>query len=200
MPRKKKSISLEIRLQKANELFLRKKQEKNNQLAQLRNTKIYKLTRKSCLVFIIISQLILVDWVLPYNQKVDKIKNKEINYGTPPTRERSMYITTQQNRKLQLLLEEENYYPQINDSVFILESILLFDAKKVKDLNDEHVYSVKGSLTNSMLPFIIIPFAISLLFFFIKDIEIKAFYYFVFIVIATAIFSLVYWVFRHLQI
>jgi hypothetical protein len=192
MPRKE-NIPLEERLQKARETFIRKQEEKDKRLSQLTASKIYKLARKSCIFFVWITQLILIDWLLPYTETGDKIKDgyqiKEIKSGSLSFKEGSLNITTQQNKKLELLLDEESHIPEINDSIFVLNSLLLHEAKKVKDVNKNQTYLVSGSLTYIMLPVIIIFFGLSLLFLFIRNIEIKAFYYFMFIanIVATLI-------------
>lgn len=192
MPRRE-NIPLEERLQKARETLLRKQEEKGKLLSQLHNSKIYKLSRKSCIAFVWITQLILIDWFLPYTQTGDKIKDgyqiKEVKSGSLLFKEGSLNITTEQNQKLELLLEEEIRIPEINDSIVVLKSLLLHEAKKVKDINKSATYLISGSLTYLMLPVIIIFFGLSLLFLFIKNIEIKAFYYFMFIanIVATLI-------------
>lgn len=184
MPRKEKA-PLEERLQQARETFIRKQEAKNKRLAQLNATRIYKLARKSCIAFVWIFQLILIDWVLPYTEVTDKIKDgyqvKEDKNGSITFKEGSIYITTQQYKKLELLLDEESRIPEINDSILVLKSLLLHEAKKVKDLNKSQTYLISSSLTYLMLPLLIIFSGLSLLFLFIKNIEIKTFYYFMFI-------------------
>jgi hypothetical protein len=198
MPRKE-NIPLEERLQKARETFIRKQEEKSKLLSQFRSTKIYKLARKSCIAFVWIAQLILIDWLLPYTQTGDKIKDgyqvKEEKSGNLLFKEGYLNITTQQNKKLELLLDEESQIPEINDSIVVLKSLLLHEVKKVKDINKNETYLISSSLTYLMLPVIVIFFGLSLLFLFIKNIEIKAFYYFMFIAnIAATLILLSYYI------
>lgn len=198
MPRKE-NIPLEERLQKARETFIRKQEEKSKLLSQFRSTKIYKLARKSCIAFVWIAQLILIDWLLPYTQTSDKIKDgyqvKEEKSGNLLFKEGYLNITTQQNKKLELLLDEESQIPEINDSIVVLKSLLLHEVKKVKDINKNETYLISSSLTYLMLPVIVIFFGLSLLFLFIKNIEIKAFYYFMFIAnIAATLILLSYYI------
>ena len=184
MPRKEKA-PLEERLQYARETYLRKQEQKNKHLAQLSSTRIYKLARKSCIAFVWIAQFIFIDWVLPYNEIGDKIKDgyqiKEEQNGGMTFKEGSIHITTQHYKSIELILNEGNPIPEINDSILVLKSMLLHEAKKVKDFNKSQTYLISSSLTYLLLPLIIIFFGLSLLFLFIKNIEIKAFYYFMFV-------------------
>jgi len=184
MPRKE-NIPLEERVEQAREAFIRKQDAKNKHLAKLTTSKIYKLARKSCIAFLWIAQLILIDWVLPYTQTGDKIKDgyqvKEVNGNTHSFKEGSLNIITSQSHKLELVLEEDNLIPEINDSIVILKSYLLHEIKKVKDVNKNQTHTVSNSLTYLLLPLLIIFSGLSLLLLFIKNIEIKAFYYFTFI-------------------
>ena len=193
MPRKE-NIPLEERLEQARETFLRKQEAKNKHLAKLTASKIYKLARKSCIVFLWIIQLILIDWLLPYTKTGDKIKDgyqvKEVNGGAHSFKEGSLNIVTFQSHKLELVLEEDNLIPEINDSLIVLKSYLLHEIKKVKDINKNQTYTISNSLTYLLLPILIIFSGLSLLFLFIKNIEIKAFYYFVCIANIVAAFSL----------
>jgi hypothetical protein len=198
MPRRE-NIPLEERLQQARETFISKQEEKSKLLSQLRSTKIYKLARKSCIAFVWIVQLILIDWLLPYTETGDKIKDgyqiKEVKNGSLSFKEGSLNITTKKNKRLELLLDEEIIIPEINDSIVVLKSLLLHEAKKVKDINKNETYVISGSLTYFMLPVIVIFFGLSLLFLFIKNIEIKAFYYFMFIAnIAATVILLSYYI------
>ena len=193
MPRKE-NISLEERLEQARETFLRKQEAKNKHLAKLTASKIYKLARKSCIAFLWVAQLILIDWVLPYIETDDKIKDgyqvKEINSSVHSFKEGSLNITTLQNHKLELVLEEGNIIPEINDSIVVLKSYLLHEIKKVKDVTKKETYTVSNALTYVLLPVLVIFSGLSLLFLFIRNIEIKAFYYFICITNIIAILIL----------
>ncbi len=193
MPRKE-NIPLEERLQQARETFIRKQKVKNKHLAKLTASKIYKLARKSSILFLWITQLILIDWLLPYTQTSDKIKDgyqvKEVNSNTHAFKEGSLNIITLQSHKLELVLEENNLIPEINDSIVVLRSYLLHEIKKVKDVTKNETYTVSNSLTYLLFPVIIIFSGLSLLFLFIRNIEIKAFYYFVCIANIIATLSL----------
>lgn len=193
MPRKE-NIPLEERLEQAREIFLRKQETKNIQLSKLTASKTYKLARTSCIAFLWIAQFILIDWSLPYTETGDKIKDgyqvKEINRSTHSFKEGSLNIITFQKYNLELVLEEKNLMPEINDSIVILKSYLLHEIKKIKDITKNQPYTVSNSLTYLLLPVIIIFSGLSLLFLFIKNIEIKAFYYFMFITNTIATLSL----------
>ena len=190
MPRKEK-LPLEERLEQAKEFFTRKQEEKFKHIAELEVSKIYKLARRSSIAFLWIAQLVFIDWILPYKEVGDRIKDgyqvKEANSNGYAFKEGYLTITTQKNKKLELLLNKESVIPDINDSIFVLKSMLLHEVKKIKDLNKNETYLISSSLTYVLLPLIILPALLSLLFLFIKNIEVKAFFYFVFIVNSVSV-------------
>ncbi|HEX7414856.1 MAG TPA: hypothetical protein VF411_12505 [Bacteroidia bacterium] len=200
MPRKE-NIPLEERLQQARQQYSRKQAEKQQQLKELRQSKIYKLARKSCIAFLWIAQLIVIDWLLPYTKTQDVIiagyQIKEKDTTTYYFKEAYLNITTAQHKEFELALNEGSPLPEINDSVQILKSLLLREAKKVTDINKRQTYLVSSSLTYMLLPVLIILSALSILFLFIKNIELKAFYYFMFLSNIAAILGLLgYYLFR----
>ena len=194
MPRKE-NLSIEERLERAQELYAKKQQEKRKEISHLYSTRIYKLAKKSCIVFLWISQLILIDWALPYLKVNDVIKDgyrvnfSKINKHTAT----EFYVTihTKQYKKLELFLDRENIEPQLYDSVIVYKSLLLHEPKKVLDINRKETYLVSNSTTYLLLPLIIISSILSLLFLFIRNIEVKAFYYFMFISNIVAVFILI---------
>jgi hypothetical protein len=196
MPRKE-NLSIEERLERAQELYKRKQHEKHKEISHLYNTKIYKLAKRSCIVFLWISQLILIDWVLPYLKIVDKISDGyRVNYSKIDKHTGTDFfvtIQTKQYKKLELFLDKESIEPQLNDSVIIYKSLLLHEPKKVEDLNRNETYLISNSTTYLLLPLIIISSILSLLFLFIKNIEVNAFYYFMFFGNIAAMFVLVFY-------
>src|ERR1700749_1818338 len=195
MPRKE-NLSIEERLERAKELFTRKQHEKHKEISHLYKTTIYKLAKRSCIVFLWIAQVICIDWMLPYLKTTDIITSGyRVNYSkTDKHTMTDFYVTirTQKYTKLELFLTSETIEPQVRDSVTIFKSLLLHDAKKVYDTNRKETYLVSSSITYLLLPLIIISSILSLLFLFIKNIEVKPFYYFIFITNTTAVFVLVY--------
>src|ERR1700739_4404918 len=119
MPRKEK-ILLEERLQQARDTYIRKQEAKDRYLVKLASSRIYKLARRSGVLFLWMTQLIFIDWILPYTTTADKIKNgyqiRELNDSIHLFKEGSLNIVTFQNHKLELALEEDNLIPEINDS------------------------------------------------------------------------------------
>ena len=102
----------------------------------------------------------MIDWLLPYTQTGDKIKDgyqvKEVNGGAHSFKEGSLNIITFQSHKLELVLEEDNLIPEINDSIIVLKSYLLHEIKKVNDVNKNQAYTISNSLTYLLLPILII--------------------------------------------
>ncbi|MHB8258658.1 MAG: hypothetical protein ACYDCN_00570 [Bacteroidia bacterium] len=184
MPRKE-NIPVDERVQQAREQYTRKQEEKQQLLKELYASKIYKLARKSCIAFLWIAQLIAIDWLLPYTKTQDiiiagyQIKEKDTtNYFF---KDAYLNITTSQHKDFELTLNEGSPLPEINDSVLVCKSLLLREAKKITDINKKQSYIVSCSLTYLLLPVLIILSVLSILFLFIKNIESKVFYYFLFI-------------------
>ena len=194
MPRREKP-PIEERLEQARETFLKKQAENRKKVSQLHSTLIYKLAKRSCIAFLWVTQFILIDWILPYTEVPDTIRDgyqiQESNASGHSAKETYLHISTQQNKKLKLVLEFEDRVPQINDSIVILKSIFLHEAKKVRDTNKKETYLVSNSLTYMLLPVIMIFSALSLLFLFVKNVEVKAFFYFMCITNIAAIILLV---------
>ncbi|HEX7412680.1 MAG TPA: hypothetical protein VF411_01450, partial [Bacteroidia bacterium] len=99
-------------------------------------------------------------------------------------------ITTAQHKEFELALNEGSPLPDINDSVLVCKSLLLREAKKITDINKRQTYMVSSSLTYLLFPVLIILSVLSILFLFIKNIELKAFYYFMFLSNIAAILGL----------
>ena len=199
MPRKE-NLSIEERLERAKEIFARKQQEKHKEISHLYKTRIYKLAKRSCIVFLWISQFILIDWMLPYIKTKDIITSGyRVNYSkTDKHTATDFYLTisTQKYHRLELFLASETIEPRVGDSIFVLKSLLLHDAKKVTDVNRNETYLVSSSITYLLLPLIIISSVLSLLFLFIRNIEVKAFYYFMFFTNITSVIILIYFYIR----
>ena len=191
MPRREK-FSIEERLQQAQELSYLKHEASRKKISHLHSTVIYKLAKKSCIVFLWITQFILIDWLLPYKGIPDKITDGyQIIEPSHTIKEAYLHISTQRNKKIKLLLEEGSIKPQINDSIVVLKSLLLHEAKKVKDVNKQITYVVSDSITYMLLPVIIMFSVLSMLFLFVRNIEVKAFFYFMFIANTTAVIFLI---------
>src|SRR6185437_5665964 len=143
MPRKE-NLSIEERLERAKEIFTRKQHQKHKEISHLYKTRIYKLAKRSCIVFLWIAQLILIDWALPYLKTNDIITSGyRVNYSKSDKHTATDFyvtISTQKYPKLELFLASETIEPQVGDSVVILKSLLLHDAKKVKDINRKETY------------------------------------------------------------
>lgn len=199
MPRKE-NLSIEERLERAKEIFARKQQEKHKEISHLYKTRIYKLAKKSCIIFLWISQIILIDWALPYLKTKDIITSGyRVNYSKSDKHTATdFYVTigTKNHPKLELFLASETIEPRVGDSVSVLKSLLLHDPKKVTDENRNETYLVSSSITYLLLPLIIISSVLSLLFLFIRNIEVKAFYYFMFFTNIAAVIILIYFFIR----
>ena len=185
MPRKE-DIPLEERLERAKYLHEQNQEKKRKKIAQLHSTEIYKLARKSCIAFLWITQLLIIDWILPYYSSSEKVVTSSILSNATDNRrtakiETYVWLNTSSDKQLEVIVEPDILLPQGEDSIQVLKSYLLRDLKKVKDLNTQQEYIISNSLIYQILPVIIMFTALSLLFLFIENIEVKAFYYFMLI-------------------
>ena len=180
MPRKE-NLSLEERLERARQLYAQKQHDKRKNIQKVQGTKIYKLARVSCIVFLWISQLLFIDWALPFLQAKDLITDGYRSY-TPNTKrniaELHVVIKTNQYKKIEILLEEKSIEPQIHDSIIVYKSFLLHEPKKIYDVQKQETYLISGSVTYLLLPLLILASAMCVLFLFVRDIDSKAMYYF----------------------
>ncbi len=193
---RKEELSIEERLERSRELFLRKQLQKEKEISKLYSTKIYKLAKKSCIIFLWLAQLILIDWILPYRQTPDKItggcKLHDERYNRKHSaKEVNMPISTVDYKRVEILLFSERLEPEVGDSVVVLKSLLLQETKKVNDVSNAQIYTVTTSLTYYMLPILIMCSLLSVLFLFIKNIEVKAFFYFIFFINVGAVIALI---------
>ncbi|MBS1645747.1 MAG: hypothetical protein JST67_00260 [Bacteroidetes bacterium] len=204
MPRKE-DISLEERIERADFLHQQKQHRKNKIIHQLYGTSIYKAARKSCIVFLWIAQLIVIDWMLPYYPVPDKVVNGNmpeagIAKKAMAASETFVQLDAQKHRNIKIIVETNVFFPKNGDSLLIYKSYLLREIKKIKDTRQNQTYWVSNTLTYIMLPLILIPSGLSLLFLFVENIEVKAFYYFMLILNTLSSVSLaVFYVFSLLQ-
>jgi|GEM_PF-2436286 len=195
MPRKEE-LSIEERLERARELFTKKQQAKQKEITRLYSTKIYKLAKKSCIAFLWIAQLIFIDWALPYKEIPDTITtgcqphNERYNRRTT-TKEINLCINTTQYNRINILLFGGTLEPEINDSVLVLKSSLLHEIKKLQDISNDRVYIVTDTLTYYMLPVTVMCTVLSIMFLFIRNIEVKVFFYFMFFLNTGCIIALI---------
>jgi hypothetical protein len=189
MPRKE-GPPLEERMQRAAELFELKQQQKAKNLQKLYASRIYKFAKKSSIVFLWITQLILIDWVLPYREINDKISGGFFNLNTIPGKSLEG-ITTDKLTELSIKTEKGYDFtvdfpdatkePAINDSIVIYKSLLLGDFKKMKVPRIKENFSITKALTYKFLPFLFIIGGLAVLFIFIKNIEVISFAWLVFV-------------------
>ncbi|MEO8759501.1 MAG: hypothetical protein ABI388_00940, partial [Bacteroidia bacterium] len=143
-----------------------------------------------------IAQLIVIDWILPYNKIPDVITAGCGSHNGRYSRhnankEMNLPIKTTQFSKIEILLFRDTPEPEISDSVLVLKSLLLRETKKLQDLNSAQTYTATNTLTYYMLPIIMMCSLLSTLFLFIKNIEVKAFFYFIFFINVGSIIALI---------
>ncbi len=184
MPRKENNIPLEERMQRAKELGEVKAQQKKENLAQLYASSLYKIARKSCIAFLWISQLMLIDWALPYHEIKDKISGGYFNSNTMTTvgvggitdlRLTDLFIKTAKGYQFKVDFSDGSREPSIGDSITIHKSMIFHDFKKMTAPRVNESYYVSSSATYRYLPFMLIISGLAVLFIFVKNIEVKAF-------------------------
>lgn len=183
MPRKE-GPPIEERMQRARELAEFKQRQESALYKKLYASPLYRITRKCCIVFLWISQLLLIDWALPYIEEKDKIAGGYFNANTMLTQGiggitsyklSEIFIKTGKGYKLTLDFPENTREPNIGDTIVLLKSFLFHDYKKVRVPRVEESYFVTSSVTYRYLPFMLIISAVAVMFIFVKNIEVKAF-------------------------
>ncbi len=194
MPRKE-GPPIEARMQRAKELSELKERRFQAYLKELYASRLYRVTRTCSIAFLWISQLILIDWALPYREEKDVIADgyfKTVStqqvMETPATfRPAEVFIRTNKNYTFFIDYPEESKRVALNDSIIIYKSFLINDFKKVCVPRTGESFFVYSSVTYKFLPVILICALLALLFIFIKNIEVKAFAWM--ILVFTSIFG-----------
>lgn len=196
MPRKE-GPSIEERMQRARELAELKEQEERALIKSLYSSSLYKYTRKSCIAFLWIAQLLIIDWALPYLEEKDKIAGGYFNSNTMMTQGiggitdyklNDLFIRTEKGYGFKVEFPDNTKEPSIGDSLVLLKSMIFHDYKKVFVPRINESYFVSTSATYRFLPFVFIISALAVLFIFVKNIEVKAFAWLS--LLTTALFGL----------
>lgn len=183
MPRKERP-PIEERMQRAQELGESKAQQRKEVLAKLYASPLFKIARKSSIAFLWISQLMLIDWALPYHEVKDKIAGGYFNSNTMPTRGvggitdfrlTDLFIKTDKGYQFKVDFSDGSREPSIGDSITIYKSMIFHDFKKMTAPRVNESYYVSSSATYRYLPFMLIISGLAVLFIFVKNIEVKAF-------------------------
>lgn len=196
MPRKE-GPSIEERMQRARELAELKEQEEKDLIRGLYTSSLYRFTRKSCIAFLWIAQLLIIDWALPYLEEKDKIAGGYFNSNTMLTQGiggitdyklNDLFIRTEKGYGFKVEFPDYTREPSIGDSVVLLKSMIFHDYKKVLVPRIDESFYVSTSATYRFLPFVFIISALAVLFIFVKNIEVKAFAWLA--LLTTALFGL----------
>jgi len=183
MPRKE-GPPLEERMQRAKELAEKKEIKKQSDLKNLYASKLYRFARKSCIAFLWVSQLMLIDWALPYLEEKDKISGGYFNSSTMPTKGlggitdfklSELFIKTHKGYQFKVDFPDNTSEPSIGDSIIIYKSLLFHDFKKIRAPRIKENYFITTSVTYRFLPFFLLVSVLAILFIFVKNIEVKAF-------------------------
>jgi len=201
MPRKE-GPPLEERIQRAKELFEFKRQQKEKNLQILYASRIYKLARKTSITFLWITQLLLIDWALPYMEEKDRISGGYFNSNTMPNKGiggitdyklTELFIKTDKGYHFKVDFPDNTREPSIGDSVVIYKSLLFRDFKKLGVPRIKESYFITSSVTYRFFPFLLIISALAIMFIFVKNIEVKSFAWLAFIFTAIgSIFFICY--------
>jgi hypothetical protein len=172
MPRKE-GPPIEERMQRAKELFEFKQRQKQKNLQQLYATRIYKFARKSSIAFIWITQLILIDWALPYNTSYDKVVSSNFNSVIRPNKE--LFIKSANANLFQVEFPQGMMRPSSGDTILVYKSLLLHDLKKISVPAVKENYLITTAITYRYLPVLLIGAVLAVMFVFVKNIEVKTF-------------------------
>ena len=191
MPRKE-GPPIEERLQRAKELFEFKQKKKHDNLQQLYASRIYKFARKSSIAFIWITQLILIDWALPYKKEYDVLATSNFNKVTRPNQE--LFLNTAKGIHLEVEFPLEAKRPSAGDSITIYKSLLLRDTKKIAIPAVQENFLITTAITYRLLPLLLIGAVLACAFVFVKNIEVKIFAWIVSIYTCTTGSFFVYYI------
>lgn len=185
MPRREEGRpSLEERMMRAATLAWIKRKRERQLFNKLYTSRLYRYARRSCVFFLWIAQLLMIDWLLPYIEERDNISGGYFNANTMRTgnpggitdyRLSELFIRTQKGYRFTLDFTDSDKEPSVGDTVVLLKSFLLHDYKKVTAPRIKESYFVSSSVTYRYLPFLMIISGIALMFIFVRDIEVKAF-------------------------
>lgn len=201
MPRKE-GPPLEERMQRAAALFEFKQQQKEKNLNELYSTRIYKFAKKTSIAFLWISQLILLDWLLPYREQSDTITGGYFNSNTindngiggiTTYKLSKIFIKTNKGYRFTVEYPDETREPGIKDTIIIYKSLLLGDFKKINVPRIKESFLICDAVTYKFLPIILLFSAIAALFLFIKNIEVKVFAWLAFICTLSGGLFLIYY-------
>jgi hypothetical protein len=174
MPRKE-GPSIEERMQRAKELFEFKEKRKQKNLQELYASGIYKLARKTSIVFLWISQLILIDWVLPYKEDSDKITGVTINTNTISLPNKEIFLKTKNGYNFKVELPSGIQKPSAGDTIIVYKSFLLHDFKKVNAVATKESFLITSAITYKFIAYLLIGFILAAMFVFVKNIEVEVF-------------------------
>jgi len=174
MPRKE-GPPLEERMQRAKELFEFKQRQKEKNLQNLYASRIYKFARKTSIIFLWISQIILIDWALPYREEHDKVLGVITNSNTIAMPNKELFIKTEKGYNFKVELPGSTQRPGLGDSVVIYKSFLFHDFKKIAVPLAKANYLITTALTYRFLAFLLIGIILAVMFIFVKNIEVKFF-------------------------
>lgn len=172
MPRKE-GPPIEERMQRAKELYEFKQFLRQKKLKELYASPVYKFARKSSIAFIWITQLILIDWLLPYNTSFDEVTGSNFNIVGGPNKELYIHGINQTIYKVEF--PQGSLRPSPGDSIFVKKSLLLHDVKKITLSDRAETFLVTSAITYRYLAVLLIGSILTLTFVFIKNIEVKAF-------------------------
>lgn len=172
MPRKE-GPSIEERMQRAQELFEKKEKIREQNLKDLYASKIYRYARKSSIVLIWVTQLILIDWILPYNTEKEKVVTYNFNQVIRPNRE--LFIKLANGQTVELEYPPSSGIPAAGDTVVLYKSMLFNDLKRLGAPTVKENYLVTTAVTYKYLSLLLIGTILAVLFVFVRNIEVKAF-------------------------
>ncbi len=207
MPRKE-GPPLEERMQRAKELFEFKQRQKEKNLQALYASRIYKIARKTSIAFLWISQILLIDWALPYREEYDKISGGYFNSNTLPNKGiggisdyklTELFIKTAKGYHFKVDFPDNTSEPSLGDSIVIYKSLLFHDFKKIAAPRVKESYLITTAVTYRFLPFLLIITGLAAMFIFVKNIEVKSFAWLVFIFTAVGSVFFIYYLIATFQ-
>jgi hypothetical protein len=120
-----------------------------------------------------VTQLILIDWMLPYTIEKEKVVTYNFNQVIRPNRE--LFIKLGNGQTIELEYPPGSGIPAAGDTVVLYRSMLFKDLKRLGAPTVNENYLVTTAVTYKYLSLLLIGVILAVLFVFVRNIEVKAF-------------------------
>lgn len=183
---KRTALSKEERVKRARLLQEKKEQDDRHKKALIYSSTIYKLAKISSMVVLGCLVLMLLDWTLPDTECDDVVTNngKSVTEAQDTLKgkgEQHMTITTVKHKQIVIAIHDGQQALRVNDSIVVSRSVIFREIQQLSNKKNNENYKA-NTITFYLMPAILMLSVFCLLVLFIKNIEVKALFYLMFIV------------------